>query len=180
MNPTLIPIWTEIENQRRAAVEWISSLTADQRLLRRSSHAWSIAQIVEHITRSEAALIAQSKQKQRTRARPLRFQTRLRYTLMRIHFAVPVVKVKTPTPAIVPSENPSIEDVCRDWERIRKDWFEYLAGLQRDEHRLGIFFHPLVGPLTPRMTLRFLHMHARHHERQIRQTLKVNGRIRPV
>jgi hypothetical protein len=180
VNSTLIPIWTEIETQRRTAVEWISSLTADQRLLRRSSHAWSIAQIVEHITRSEAAIIAQSIQKQRARARPLRFETRLRYTLMRIHFAVPVVKVKTPTPAIVPSENPSIEDVCRDWERIRKDWFEYLAGLQSDEHRLGIFFHPLVGALTPKMTLRFLHMHAHHHLRHVRQSLRINDRTRPA
>lgn len=180
MNPSLISVWTAIENQRRTAVEWILSLTAEQHARRRAPQAWSVAQIVEHVARSEAAIIAQSRQKQRARARPLRFETRLRFAIMRVHFAVPIVKVKAPVPAIVPSVNPSIKDVCRDWERIRTDWFEYLAGLQSDEHRLGIFFHPLVGPLTPKMTLRFLHMHARHHLRHVRQSLQVNGRIRPA
>lgn len=180
MNPHLLPVWTVIEEQRYTVTEFVTALAAEQLQLRRSPHAWSIAQIVEHITRSEAATLTHSKQKQRARARPMRFDTRLRYALMNIHFALPVVKVRAPVPAIVPSENPSAQDVCRNWEAVRKDWFDYLKDLRDEEFRLGIFFHPLVGPLTPKMTLEFLKMHGHHHFRQIRMTLKINRQVRPA
>ncbi len=167
-------LWKELELDRHALTKRL--LSCPERQLRfRSPAGWSATQIVDHLQKSETAMLIHSESKQRTRGDAIALSTRFRFLLMRIHFTFPVIKVKAPLPAILPRENVPLADILQSWENIRNRWAAYLDRLSEHELDIGIFKHPLVGPLTPHMTLEFQMMHARHHRRQIERIIRAAG-----
>jgi hypothetical protein len=140
--------------------------------------AWSLAQLAEHFCLIDGGL-----QFDGPPASALAAATsRARSTAIRAVLALPL-RIEGPSSAqyVMPAEAPW-------WPDVRERWAALRAGWRRPRPAPGAvgFDHPIAGPFLFDDALAFLLAHHRHHDAQIRRTLRALGQpvrlggIRPL
>ncbi|MEO0558866.1 MAG: DinB family protein [Bacteroidota bacterium] len=145
-----------------------------------SPGAWSLAQIAEHFFRIDQGLDL-------TGAPSTvlgRVRSRLGSLALRGVLSLPV---RIPAPpsaqAVMPSDAPSWPSVREAWTALRSSWRQALPEVPSSTI---VYRHPLAGPLCRDDALAFLLAHHRHHDAQVRRTLRqladddLGFEVRPV
>ncbi|HEX8298879.1 MAG TPA: DinB family protein, partial [Rubricoccaceae bacterium] len=139
---------------------------------RPAPHAWSLAQLLDHLLRIDRMLQFDGPQA----GALVRATSRARGLVVRGVLALPV---RIPAPpgasAVMPAPDPDPTETADAWATLRQVWRARVAVLTpSDRHRVA-FRHPIAGPLCLPDALAFVLAHHRHHDAQVRRTLLALG-----
>lgn len=134
--------------------------------------AWSILQVIAHLTKSEAGTLQYIKKKtQNPEALPKAgFVPWIRIATLIVGIRSPF-KFKAPKAIADVPERGDFQAASLAWAEVREDWREFVEAFPAALNDRMIFRHPFVGLLGPAQTMIFLNEHLGNHIRQI-------GRIR--
>ena len=129
--------------------------------------AWSLAQLAEHFVLIDAGLAPDGPP-----APPwARATSAVRCGAIRSVLALPLRIVGPPSAQyVMPSDDPRWPDVRARWAALRAGWRR--ASPVRGAVAFG---HPIAGPFLWNDALAFLLAHHRHHDAQVRRTLRALG-----
>lgn len=128
--------------------------------------AWSLAQIADHLLRIDQGLALEGFPATRLG----RLRSRLGRVTLQSILALPV-RIPAPPSAqsVMPSDAPSWPEVREAWAALRSSWRQALPDVAPSTI---VYHHPLAGPLCRDDALAFLLAHHRHHDVQVRRTLR--------
>ena len=131
--------------------------------------AWSLAQIAEHLLRIDRGLDLNGWPMSAVGSVRSRFGS----LALRGVLSLPV-RIPAPPSArsVMPTEAPSWPEVREAWAGLRSRWRTALPDVSP---RTTVYHHPLAGPLMRDDALAFLLAHHRHHDAQVRRTLRQLG-----
>lgn len=134
--------------------------------------AWSILQVIAHLTKSEGGTLQYIKKKtQNPQALPKAgLVPWFRIGVLIIGVRSPV-RFKAPEAIRDVPERGELQAASFAWAEVREDWREFVEAFPPALNDRMIFRHPFVGLLGPAQTMIFLNEHLGNHIRQI-------GRIR--
>lgn len=133
-------------------------------------HAWSLAQLLDHLLRIDRALHLDGPP-----AGPVvRSTSRARGLAIRGVLSLPI-RIPAPPGAasVMPAPDPEPAATMQAWAALRQTWRERLG--TADAERRVAFRHPIAGPLCLPDALAFVLAHHRHHDAQVRRTLRALG-----
>lgn len=132
--------------------------------------AWSLAQLAEHLVLIDAGLVPTGPPAPAL----VRATSGARAAALCAVLALPV-RIPAPPAArgVMPSAAPSWPEVRRAWAAVRAGWPGADGG--HGAYRHVAYRHPLFGPFVLADALRFLRAHHRHHDAQVRRTLRRLG-----
>lgn len=138
--------------------------------------AWSILQVVAHLTKSEGGTLQYIKKKtQDPQALPKTgFVPWLRIGVLVAGIHSPF-KFKAPKAIADVPERGDFQTASLAWAEVREDWREFVEAFPAALNDRIIFRHPFVGLLGPAQTMIFLNEHLGNHVRQIGRIRKTLG-----
>ena len=156
------------DQDRRALLDALEGLTADQLRTRPGPDKWSILEIVQHMVLSEREVLEHLPEPEALIDRKRGLRARLAYVVV-----VAIIKWNIPVPVpsdgMVPDGNTSLSELRRQWDE-HIPWLRgYLAIVGPKDLKRAVFRHPVAGPLTPALTSRLARLHFDAHLRQIRR-----------
>jgi uncharacterized damage-inducible protein DinB len=157
-----------LESSRQALLESLQGLDDEQ--LRRSprADAWSIVQVVGHLTLAEESTLAYLRKKvQDPSAIPPAGLASLARSLLLTAVLRAPVRRKAPAATANPAASRSLAEARAHWDRVRADWEAFLESFPAELSGRAVFRHPFVGRMSIAHTLAFMQEHLRHHARQI-------------
>jgi hypothetical protein len=168
----LKPGFEKMEAAKADLLRGLASLDAETLNRIPEPGAWSILQVIAHLTKSEGGTLQYIKKKtQNPGALPKAG------LVPWIRIATLIVGIRSPyrfkapeTIANVP-ERGDFQAASLAWAEVREDWREFVEAFPAVLNDRVIFRHPFVGLLGPPQTMIFLNEHLGNHIRQI-------GRIR--
>lgn len=89
-----------------------------------------------------------------------------RLTLLQLYLRAGA-RIQVPTRAILPAGGVSLDQLRTRWDRVRTRLTEALERFEPADLARPMMKHPIVGKLTPTLTLAFIEHHAIHHRRQL-------------
>jgi uncharacterized damage-inducible protein DinB len=157
-----------LESSRQALFDSLAGLGDEP--LRRSPRpgAWSIVQVLGHLTLAEEGTLAYLKKKMLDpSAIPPAGLGSLARFLMLVAVLRSPVRRKAPALTADPPAARSLSEARAHWDRVRRDWAAFLASFPAELTGRAVFRHPFAGRLSIGQTLGFMREHFRHHEKQI-------------
>ncbi len=157
----------ELEERRQSLLTEVASWPEDRRRFSPGPGAWSALQVVEHLIKTEAAILTSMRAGLgRPRRRGLRDLAGV-WFLDRV-FRSPR-RVKTPASAsrVLPGDPISLDDLTGQWHTTRRELDKVIAGLTPEQTRGGVFRHPISGWMRVGDTLNFFSSHLIHHRFQL-------------
>lgn len=127
---------------------------------------WSIAEIVEHLVRSEVDVFGDLSQLDQRAPQPRRTRDRIRFVVVMciLRFDIPV---RVPSHAMRPTGGRSLPELLAQWEANHDRLRAWVAASAPSLLKRSLFRHPVAGPLTTAQSLRMLEVHLDRHVRQI-------------
>lgn len=103
-----------------------------------------------------------------------KLKSRLLYWLVIgiLRFDIPV---RVPDPAMLPSGEPSLDELRERWRRSHALLRQWLEGMGADAAREAYFRHPVVGGMTASQSLLMLEVHLDRHIRAMRAMVAAMG-----
>lgn len=139
--------------------------------------AWTIAQVMTHVTMSEGGTLRYIRKKTQD---PKALQTAGPGSWIRVWALIAGVHspMKFKAPEKLGDLPARVEGATarKAWDDVRTDWRAWIDAFPPELAGRGIFRHPFVGMLGPEQTFVFLEHHLWNHARQIeriRMDLKV-------
>jgi uncharacterized damage-inducible protein DinB len=168
----LRPGFEKMEARKAELMRALASLDAETLNRPPAPGAWSILQVIAHLTKSESGTLQYIKKKtQDPAALPKSgFMPWLRTGGLVLALRSPF-KFKAPKAAAEVPERSDFQAASLAWAEVREDWREFVDAFPPALNDRVIFRHPFVGLLGPAQTMMFLNEHLLHHIRQV-------GRIR--
>jgi hypothetical protein len=168
----LKPGFARMEATKAGLLTSLASLDTIALNRRPDPTAWSILQVIAHLTKSERGTLQYIKKKtQDPKALPKAgLISSLRAATLILGFHSPM-KFKAPQGIADVPETADFQNSSLAWAEVREDWREFVDLFPAALEGRMIFRHPFVGLLGPRQTMTFLNGHLENHVRQI-------GRIR--
>lgn len=138
--------------------------------------AWSILQVIAHVTRSETGTLQYIRKKTQD---PLALPKSgvlpwLRVGALLMGFHLPF-KFKAPKGMGDVPETGDFEGSSAAWAQVRDDWRKFIDGFPASLGDRVIFRHPFVGLLGPVQVMIFLNAHLENHVGQIGRIRKTLG-----
>jgi uncharacterized damage-inducible protein DinB len=166
--------FARLEDARSELARELTCLSVQQQTFRPAPGAWSVAEVVDHIVRVEAAILegASKPGVNRTdwKARPARLVLTWAVFTLGLRIRVPE-RVKH----VTPSADAALDDALRRWGEVRERMREFLAQLTPEQLGQLAIKHPIAGPFSYRDFLAFPEWHLRHHRRQIARIRRAPG-----
>ena len=161
-----------MEAKKADLMRSLAALAADTLNRQPEPGAWSVLQVVAHLTKSEGGTLQYIKKKtQDPSALPkaglapwLRIGALIAGIRSPLKFKAPKAMAEVP-------ERGDFQAASLAWAEVREDWREFVDVFPPALADRMIFRHPFVGLLGPAQTMIFLNEHLGNHVRQI-------GRIR--
>ena len=168
----LKPGFARMEATKAELMRGLASLDADTLNRVPEPGAWSILQVIAHLTKSEGGTLQYIKKKtQDPGALPKAgLVPWLRIGALVVGVRSPF-KFKAPKAIAEVPERGDFQAASFAWAEVREDWREFVDAFPEALHDRMVFRHPFVGLLGPAQTMIFLNEHLLNHVRQI-------GRIR--
>lgn len=173
MNPKLQRRFDSLERSKAAILATLATWTPEQLAFRPAPDAWSAAEILDHIARTEGGIL-QAVRGNLAAPQPLAKKDRLSSFVVRCIMRSPL-KVKVPAGAttILPSQAATPEQAIAAWEKARSRWCKLIAGATPKQIEGGVFSHPRGGWMSLADTVLFLRLHHDHHLGQLARLQKL-------
>jgi hypothetical protein len=155
-----------------------ATLTAEQLGFRPREHAWSMAEVLDHIVRVERSVLEGARKPgvNRTRWRSKPHRRLLTWLVFSLGLKI---RVPERVKHVAPEAGAAAADVLGRWAAVRDDMRTFLASLRADQMGQLAIKHPIAGPFAYRDFLAFLEWHLKHHRRQLRRVRAAAGFPRP-
>ena len=170
MHPSLTTAFQRLERQREEFLSPLRDLPVGKLEARPGPGQWSLLDVVQHLVLVDEGVTAYGEKKVNAPGRPMTLTERLRLRLLSAAFRMPV-RVKAPTPVVIPKETVPLGELEARWAAARSRMAALFDSLPEEKARAAFFRHAIVGMLDPAGLLAFLECHVAHHRRQV-------GRIR--
>ncbi len=172
----LRPGFEKMEARKADLLRSLSSLAADTLNRAPEPGAWSILQVIAHLTKSEGGTLQYIKKKtQDPQALPKTgLVPWLRIGVLIVGIRSPF-KFKAPKATADVPERGDFQAASLAWAEVREDWREFVDAFPAVLNDRTIFRHPFVGLLGPAQTMIFLNEHLGNHARQISRIRKTLG-----
>ncbi len=160
-----------IEDKRDDLLVWVEGLDPELVTTPPAPGEWSIHEIVEHLVLAEESVMGDVSSLEERTPRRRRLRGRLLYWLVMfiLRFRIPV---KVPDSSMLPSGEPSLDEIGARWTRNHARLRHWLEGLSAEDARKAYFRHPVVGGMTASQSLLMLDVHLDRHIRRIRSIAK--------
>ena len=168
MAPQLSRTFSKLEAEKQRVLARLDAWPEDRLTRRPPNGGWSALEVIDHVIRTEAAVLAMMKGNRGAGNRATVTQ-RLRGLMV---FAVMVLPVRVKVPPGLDRLHPStanrtLADLTKEWSRCRIALAHFTGSLSGAELREGLAKHPYGGWINAHDTLQFLRVHLRHHTYQI-------------
>lgn len=159
-----------LDRERADVLAALDAMTPAQRAFRPAPQAWSAADVADHLAKAERGQIEIVRQQvaagaaRRPLGRPSRSRRWLIERLMRSG-----LRVRMPA-AVAPRVSPTgvaFESSRAVLVGCSEGWRALAASVPPEMDAVGVFAHPVAGPLTVAGTVCFAAAHLNHHRRQI-------------
>lgn len=158
----------ELEQQRADLLRGVDAWPAAHVAFRPAPGAWSAAEVLDHLVRTERAILDATA---RGLAAPRRQGLRDRagvWFLDRLFRTERRVRVPPSAAAVVgPDAGADLAAVRGAWDAVRGDLAAFLAPLGPAQLTDAVFRHPVAGWMRVPDVLRFFWVHAHHHGFQL-------------
>jgi hypothetical protein len=163
-----MPTFDALEHQRAALLADVGSWPMAAVTYRPAPGAWTAAQVLDHLVRSERGILAQVRQRLDVpHRRGLRDRLGCAF-VERVFRSERRVRVPESVAALVaPAPGADLAVVHADWDATRADLARLLTTIGPEQGRGGVFRHPVAGWMGVREVLRFFWVHAHHHAFQL-------------
>lgn len=163
-----------VDERRRALLDRAAGLEPELLVRRPAPDAWSVLEVVEHLVRVEGDVVDRVGRAGTLEARGRTLRNRAAFLLVMgvLRFGIPV---RTPSRAMDPTGERSLEELRADWDRNHEALRAFAGSLDGASARRAIFRHPVAGPMTPGQTFRMLDVHLRRHLGQVDRILGAVG-----
>lgn len=172
----LKPGFEKMEAKKADLMRGLASLDAETLNRQPEPGAWSILQVIAHLTKSEGGTLQYIKKKtQDPQALPKTGAVswiRIGALIVGIHSPL---KFKAPKAIADVPDRGDFQAASFAWAEVREDWREFVEGFPAVLNDRMIFRHPFVGLLGPAQTMIFLNEHLGNHIRQIGRIRKTLG-----
>jgi hypothetical protein len=178
MQPVLQPRFAELEVLKQAHLA-ATATWSEAQLQFRPAGQWCALDVLDHIVRTEAAILRAMQAQQQQNQRPVDPADRLRSLLLVWLFRTPArVKAPGPVNAILPGAALDRDKLANQWSETRRNLREFLDDLRPGQLHFAAFQHPVSGWMTVPRTLEFLASHIHHHRYQLRRLQTARQRRR--
>lgn len=163
------------DDRRRALLDELETLSAEDLEARARPDKWSILEIVEHLMIAERVVLGGAPPAATDlveRRRSLKDRCVYPLVLLVLRFPIPV---KVPSRRMLPTGTMSLAEIRSQWDENLRWLRSYAAGLDPEGHRRAVFRHPVAGPITLTQALRMDRLHLDRHARQIRQIRQIRS-----
>lgn len=156
-----------LEVQRHELLADVGAWTPAQLAYRPSPRAWSAPEVLDHLVRAEAGILAAARDGVRA---PHRVGVRDRAGFAFIDWLFRSdrrVRVPASAAGVLPDSAADLAGVRRRWDATRAELGAFLAPLAPEQLGRGVFRHAVSGWMTVPQVLRFFEVHAHHHGFQL-------------
>jgi hypothetical protein len=161
--------FVRLESQKTATLTRLSGYSAAQVVASPQTGSWSALSVVEHLQRSEQAIVQVVSANLRNPRRVTARDWCGAVFIINL-FLLPVrVRVPNSVAQIVPGVAVNLGEVVEGWNATRRELMVLLEGFPVEAMGQGVFRHPVGGWMTIGHTLRFLSAHVIHHGHQLRR-----------
>jgi uncharacterized damage-inducible protein DinB len=168
--------WRRLQDERSVLLAGVEGVDDDRLRRPGPAGAWSIVQILGHLTLAEQHTLAYIRRKMQDpslpRAGALSFW---RMAIVATALRSPI-RARAPERTANPEADCTLAVVRERWDAVRRDWAQLVDTLPPALADRAIFRHPRVGMMSLAHTLAFMREHVRHHERQVQRRLADAGR----
>jgi hypothetical protein len=171
-------LYAYIDKQRERLIASVASLTEEQAASRRAPEAWTINEIVEHLSVTENSLlraINKLLEKAETDGNALENKGALTQPFSLESFTGGAQNTKFNAPDfLLPNKAASLASSLESLNQSRAAIHELRARVEAIDLSETTFPHPAFGPLNLYQWIVFIGIHEAHHLRQIKETLEAN------
>jgi uncharacterized damage-inducible protein DinB len=160
--------FARLESGRRTLLDSLAGLSDADVRRAPAEGAWSIVQVLGHLTRSDEATLTYLRKKMQAPAAipPAGPMSWVRMVAVAAVLRSPVRR-KAPSLTANPPAAVGLEEARARWDRVRADWTAFLEAFPPELLGRAVFRHPFAGRMSIAHTLGFMQEHQRHHARQI-------------
>lgn len=173
MSKKLESQYKKFEQDRKSLLDSLQSISNEKLNLPPAADKWSVIQILNHLIMAEYGTFGYLKKKIKAvdSLEKAGFTSWLGYQFIKINLALPI-KTKAPKGIDQPAGDEKLVDVIAKWDKLRADWFQFLAQIKDGDLEKAIFKHPFGSRLNIYQTIGFCDDHFKKHEKQIKNILK--------
>jgi uncharacterized damage-inducible protein DinB len=169
-------IFAFIDRKREKLVEMVSSLSDEQTAQRRTPDAWSIAEILEHLSIIENSIsMAINRLLEKAEAKGFVSENKgiLNPSVSLVQEAERAKDAKFQAPeSFIPKKAATVSTSLESLKSSRAALHELRSRIEAVNGSEVRFPHPAFGPLNLYQWIAFIGLHEAHHLRQIRETLE--------
>lgn len=168
MNAQTESLYHVLEALKGSVLNEFKNYSDKQLQFRPDAESWNLLQVLEHLVLAEKMTLL-SIRKGLSRGDRVRNQSagsKLRMMALKIALFLPL-KFKAPKMVEVGNSGKGFRELSKDWDIVREQIRELLAGANEEALRKELFLHPRAGMLTIPQALDFLKSHLQHHQKQI-------------
>ena len=156
----------DYEAARQALLAAVAALSPEVLNTRPLAGGWSVLEIVEHLALAERDVLRGLPALEALVVRPRSFLNRIR---RRVLLAILRSRLRVPTPstAMNPSGDRSLEEVRSLWDENAVWLCEFVNEADEETLAAPVFMHPVSGPLTVVEVLVLAGVHLGRHREQI-------------
>ena len=166
--------FARLEGQRADLLDRLGAMSEAQHAFQPGPECWSIAGVVQHLVLVEETMVRNGRRQTATRPAWVTPRSHLMGRIV-IRALARDIRVRAPTPAVLPRGHIPVADLAPRWAAARTDLLDYLEGMKAPHAWRTAFFHPRTGWITPMGGLRFFEVHCAHHLRQIERITAAAG-----
>jgi hypothetical protein len=172
MNQQLDNQYTKFEADRKNLLESLRSIS-QEKLNAQPEGKWSVIQNLNHLVLAEYGTINYLKKKILAvdSLKKSGIKSWLGYQLICLYLILPN-KVKAPKGVDNPENNETIATVTAKWDKLRAEWYQFLAQIPDNQLEKAIFRHPFGSRLNIYQTVGFCEAHFQRHAKQVRRLLQ--------
>ncbi len=130
---------------------------------------WSLAQVMDHLVLVERGLLV-SLARAKEPMPPATPESEQRKRLYAEALASGK-RYEVPTPTVEPTLNPDLEQLLRDWDKLRSKMRSRIESNGLPDDETLIFDHPIGGAMNARESIAFLADHLVYHQRRVQSYL---------
>lgn len=171
----VIRLFNHLENQRTAILAKIEYLSPGQLAMNPEEGKWNMLQVLAHLVKAESLSLKYMERmfSRREELPNAGISSTIRFQLLKWGLNLPI-KYKAPAMADTSGQNPAINELMEEWERVRERLNDLINRCDEDCLKKAIYKHPRAGYLNVRQAVEFMSLHIKHHEKQIADLLKID------
>ena len=162
----------QLDKQRRALLEELERLTAEQMAFSPGPGKWSILEVIEHLVISEREIFNCVPEQPQKGQGISRLRNHISYILV-----VVILKLGLPVPVVShemePEGGSSLNELHQQWDENHLWLRSFLEEMATEDLERAVFCHPVAGPLTLVQAIHMDRLHLNTHLRQIKRNKRI-------